>query len=290
MFTLLQSTPNRANKMPRKALFLLILSATLFAGCSTAQSSSPFFMYSSPLLDGDMRAQRTQDTTYHSISTPSSGKAKPVYVRQSHPTTNTPAKSNSSSQKPTPTAHPALATSAPRTTSPALNHSAHSTSRHAANYAWTTYAANNVDLPQEARSNIAVLYRACRERGEVSHNKPRPGDLAYFHNTFDANKDNRNNDWYTHVAIVETVAPHGQISLLRYQNKHVQRFHMNLEHVDSSQSPDGTILNSELRPQTSQDAPFTQYLSGQLFAGYCSLLGQQQDLIVIDNWQPAKNH
>ncbi len=275
-----------------KTSLLLAASALLFAGCSTGQTPSPFFMYSSPLLDGEMRAQRTQETTLYATSSPDSGKKKQVYARQSKPANvsysmRTKTRPPSSSPATTaPVASPALATSSLSSISTANNRSNASTPEHAANYVWTAYATNQIGLPQEARANIPALYRACRQDGEVSHSNPRIGDMAFFHNTFDANDDTRNNDWYTHVAIVENIDPSGQITLLGYQSKQLQRFRMNLEQVDAATSRDGTVLNSEIRVRSNKEAPFTQYLSGQLFAGYCSLVDRNQNLTLLDNWRP----
>lgn len=257
-----------------KTSLLLAASSLLFCGCSTGHASSPFSMYSSPLLDGEMRAQRTQEATFHANTAP----------RQSRPADNT-------RPKPTQTQRPpATAPKTPGQAGPALATSSissiSSTPAHAANYVWTVYAANQITLPAEARSNIPTLYRTCRQDGQIFHTKPRVGDLAFFHNTFDANDDTRNNDWYTHVAIVENLTSAGQITLLGYQGKQLQRFRMNLEQVDTSTSPTGTVLNSEIRARNNQDAPFTQYLSSQLFAGYCSLLNKNQKIAFIDDWRP----
>lgn len=289
----------------RNAALGVITSILLLSACSTTHSS-PFFMYSSPLLDGDMRAQRTPDNSFDPVDSSNTPSSNRHYVldhtstsartnpRQAHTylaNTKQPAANEPIPKKPN--ALPAHALASTKTASAALNHSAtlrsgNSGSAHAADYAWSMYALNKTELPDDARTSIPAMYRACRDSGEIfHHNNPRVGDLAFFHNTIDANQDGRNNDWYTHVAIVEEISPSATIALLGYQNGQVQRFYMNLRQIDSSHAPDQTILNTALRTQTKSDAPFTQYLSSQLFAGFCSLLGQQSELNIVDNWQPG---
>ena len=132
------------------------------------------------------------------------------------------------------------------------------------------------------------MYRHCRgEEAAYQNREPAAGDIAFFHNVFDANDDGRNNDWYTHVAIVEGVDASGTVHLLGYRDGKVRSFTMNLEHPDARELGGGQPANTRLRPKRDDDPPFTQHLSGQLFAGYCALLGGKSELVVVDNWQPG---
>ena len=157
---------------------------------------------------------------------------------------------------------------------------------HAARYVAAVYRLNDVSLTDEQASSIPALYRKCRANHAVyTEGPPAAGDLVFFHNTVDANRDGRNNDWYTHVGLVESTR-NGVVSVLSYRQGSVQSFRMSLEHA-AKQRHDGRVVNARIRPEQSDDPPYTQYLAGQLFAGYCGLLGDVSELVVIDNWQPG---
>lgn len=156
-----------------------------------------------------------------------------------------------------------------------------------ARYISAVLKANEVDLGEEATSSIPELYRACRAQGEIYHsNRPNIGDILFFHNTEDINQDGRNNDWYTLVGIIEAVRRDGTIDFLVYHRGQVGRRHINLDEAGRHSSTSGEILNSRLRIARDDDPPFTQYLAGQLFAGFCNILGDRQELVVIDHWSP----
>jgi hypothetical protein len=158
--------------------------------------------------------------------------------------------------------------------------------RNAARYVAAVYRLNDVSLTEEQQSSIPALYRKCRANHAVyTDGPPAAGDLVFFHNTIDANDDGRNNDWYTHVGLVES-ARNGVVSVLSYRKGSVQSFRMSLKHA-SKRRHEGEVVNAQIRPKQSGDPPYSQYLAGQLFAGYCSLLGDVSELVVIDNWQPG---
>lgn len=157
----------------------------------------------------------------------------------------------------------------------------------AARYVAAIYELNGVDLPPATRGDIPAMYRHCRENAETFQSRaPAAGDLAFFHNVADANDDGRANDWYTHVALVEDVDDSDTVQFLGYRNGSVQSFSMNLDDPDQAER-NGETINSKLRPERDSDPPYTQYLAGQLFAGYCALLGDKSELLVVDNWEPG---
>lgn len=301
---------------------MLVAVVGLSAGCAT-ETTAPFHVYNSPLLEG--RAQVRYPTARHfdplelgdhvladealadtgaaaprtpsraqlpadapgvaprpagdAASAPAPGlpalsATKPAPVPAST-ATGAPAASDTSAQ---PDARLAHAGNAPAETAPAK----------AAAFVWDVYRVNGVSFDRGARTDVAALYRACKKAGKVYHSsKPAIGDLVFFHNTDDYNGDTRNNDWYTHVALVESVGDAGQVALLGFHDGQVREQQLNLEQPDAMASRHGQQLNSQLRPRRDQDPPFTQYLSGQLFAGFCSALGDRSEFVVIDNWKPG---
>lgn len=295
------------------------------AGCSTT-SSAPFHMYSSPLLEGELApmqpaaprgvddggspgVQSRQVYAYHH--------RQPVQEAPSQPTRQIrPGQPAPRFDTVEPSSQPVLAnyrssesTGAGRvvddegsstessSNQPRLSGSQESVefdeedrASLSAAYLYTVLALNEVEFDDDTSESVTELYRSCRTDGDVYHsNRPNIGDLIFFHNTYDANQDGRNNDWYTMVGMVEAVHSYGTIDFLAYHEGRVQRLQLNLEEVDSQMTSQNRTANSLLRAETPEDAPFTQYLAGQLFAGFCNILGDRQELVIVDNWTPEMN-
>jgi hypothetical protein len=90
---------------------------------------------------------------------------------------------------------------------------------------------------------------------------PRPGDLAFFHDTYDRNHDGRLNDRWTHVALVEKVE--GELVTLLHRGLHgIERFRMDLAR------PSDPSTNDRLRIPKRGEPPGTRHLAGELFTGY----------------------
>jgi len=163
----------------------------------------------------------------------------------------------------------------------------------AAQYIDAVYRANETatHTPEDAQDfDIVDIYRHAQRTGSIYHaTRPAVGDLVFFHNTFDRNGDGRNNDWYTHVGVVESVDDAGNISVLSYLDHRVSRTYLNLETPDLTRTDDGQLVNTAMRRQNENDPPYTQYLASELFAGFGSLLGDRNEFLVIDNWRPGMN-
>lgn len=110
------------------------------------------------------------------------------------------------------------------------------------------------------RSRSEGLYRASREV-----ETPRPGDLAFFHDTYDRNRNRKLDDRFTHVAIVEAVDG-TEVTLLHRSVHGVERLRMDLSH------PSDAEANGILRLHRRGDVPGTRYLAGELFAAFGALL------------------
>ena len=110
--------------------------------------------------------------------------------------------------------------------------------------------------PLPARSASEGLWRASRPvKG------PRPGDLAFFHDTFDRDGDGRRGDRFTHVALVEAVdGP--RVVLIHRGSRGIQRLAMNLARRHDPAE------NGWLRKRRAGDPPGGRFLSGELFAAY----------------------
>ena len=120
------------------------------------------------------------------------------------------------------------------------------------------------------KGSAKMLYDQARSAGAVHKRKvPSPGDLAFFDNSHDRNKNGRRDDELTHVSIVEKVAGDGTITLIHLGSKGVVRTFMNLRHPGEHKSPGGAVWNSFLRAPSKRDNGGR--LNGELWRAFGSL-------------------
>ena len=113
----------------------------------------------------------------------------------------------------------------------------------------------------------ASLYDAAREAG-LTRRRPRPGDVAFFDNTYDRDGDRRLDDRLTHVAIVENVDRAGTITLIHRGSRGITRLRMNLRHKHWRDDGEGNVYNDYLRARSKNDRPRTRYLAGELWVRF----------------------
>lgn len=144
-------------------------------------------------------------------------------------------------------------------------------------FAQAVYAAEGVDLrglmqriaPGERRG-VKAAWLAAQAEGRVlgAGERPEPGDLVFWHDTYDRNRNGKADDRFTHLGVVEHVED-GTVTFLHRGAKGVARGVMTLARRRQSAAPDGRRLNSVLR---SPAHPVKGGgLAGQLFAGYARL-------------------
>lgn len=115
--------------------------------------------------------------------------------------------------------------------------------------AWN-HAGRGGDAPPAM--TVTDLYRAAARSGKVHHRKrPTVGDVAFFHDSCDANADGRRNDPLTLAAVVERVDADGTVVLLTRVRQGVLRLRMNLERPAARRHPSThKVLNHYLVPQS----------------------------------------
>lgn len=123
------------------------------------------------------------------------------------------------------------------------------------------------------RGDTRSLWQAARSLG-ATYDDPLPqvGDLAFFDNTYDRNRNGRWDDPLSHVAVVLSVDDDGTITLAhggtsRGRTKMV----MNLQQPGVHRTEDGKELNSYLRPRRRGDPRSWRYLSGELWRGFARM-------------------
>jgi hypothetical protein len=126
-------------------------------------------------------------------------------------------------------------------------------------------------------NGVNRLYQSMKALGSLHTDQyPRPGDVIFWDNTWDANGDgNRGNDPRTHAGIVISVDDDGTIS---YVHEHVRRGvvveAMNLLRPDDYYGPQGRIINNALALSSGisrKDNP-ARWTAGSLFNAFGDVL------------------
>lgn len=136
------------------------------------------------------------------------------------------------------------------------------------------YEAAGLDLfsaAQRGDNGVTAIYRFAERQGRVYHGGwPVPGDLVFFRETYDLNRDGRINDGLTHVGVVDSVAADATVVVIHRVQRGVVRYRMNLNHPDWRTNPEsGEPINDYLRVKGPTASPL---LTGQLFAAYATVL------------------
>jgi hypothetical protein len=115
---------------------------------------------------------------------------------------------------------------------------------------------------------VSAIYRRAQDRGAVHHRQPRPGDLVFFQETYDRNRDGKRNDGMTHIGVVESVDLDGTVTFIHRGSKGIARSRMNLLFPRTHRAGrDGPVLNDFLRAASRGQRA---WLTGELFAGFAS--------------------
>lgn len=121
------------------------------------------------------------------------------------------------------------------------------------------------------RNGVVAAFKAMEAYGVVfggGGEWPAPGDLVFWHDTYDRNRNGRADDRFTHVGIVEYVVD-GTVVFVHRGGKAVARAAMNPERP-GERSADGVLLNSPIKAR-SRARRGEPVLAGALFAAYARL-------------------
>lgn len=135
----------------------------------------------------------------------------------------------------------------------------------------------NVEMTHEAQkgdNGVRALHRFATAHGRLfTGGRPIPGDLVFFSETYDVNRDGRVNDGLSHVGIVDSVLEDGTVTVIHKVARGVVRYRMNLLRPDEHKDATGVVLNDYLRIQGPKKR---EVLTGQLFTTYATVLPVEQ--------------
>jgi cell wall-associated NlpC family hydrolase len=112
----------------------------------------------------------------------------------------------------------------------------------------------------------SAMYRRAQAKGALHRKMPQPGDIIFFRETYDRNRDGLRNDGVTHVGVIESVARDGTVVFVHRGGKGVGRARMNLRHT-RHQGTGGRVLNDYIRRAEQGERA---RLTSELFVGYAS--------------------
>lgn len=117
------------------------------------------------------------------------------------------------------------------------------------------------------------LWETLQDAGRT-HRRKRPelGDLAFFDNTYDRDRDGRFDDELTHIGVVIAVDDDDTITIAHAgTSKGRTTLTMNLREPDVRRTDDGTVRNDYLRRRSDRDPKGAVYLAGELWRGFATL-------------------
>jgi hypothetical protein len=143
-------------------------------------------------------------------------------------------------------------------------------------YVRSAYLAAGIDLYASAspRDNgVRAIHRYVRKHGRLQRARlPAKGDLVFFDNSYDRNRDGRLNDPFTHAGLVEQVLADGTAMIIHATNHGIVREPMNLLRPHEDADADRRPINAPLRRKTARDPAHMPRLMSELFAGFGTVL------------------
>ncbi|MGH7207510.1 MAG: hypothetical protein ACREI2_15030, partial [Nitrospiraceae bacterium] len=115
------------------------------------------------------------------------------------------------------------------------------------------YVTQGIDLYDglgelDGGNGVGRIYGHVMRHGRIHYGPTvHPGDLVFFHNTWDFNRDDRFNDPLTHVGVVEGIERDGTVVFVSQVAGGIERYRMNLKTSDTHRTSDGRVLNDFMR-------------------------------------------
>lgn len=125
-------------------------------------------------------------------------------------------------------------------------------------------------IEEDALKVVRTLYKVLDDRGQTYDKRiiPAQGDIIFFDNTWDRNKNGRFDDPLNHIAFVVSVDDEGTITFYHCaynteNNAVCVEGYANVR-FPKTETRGGRIINTVLRDKAKNDPPETEYLAGGL--------------------------
>ncbi len=120
------------------------------------------------------------------------------------------------------------------------------------------------------RGGVSSLYDGMDKRNWIYDDfPPAPGDLIFFDNTYDANRNRKWDDELTHIGIISGFGKHNTIFYIHYASGKIKEDRINLKYPNTHafRQKDGKlyIINSHLRINRGEGYRKKEYLSSSFF-------------------------
>ncbi len=139
------------------------------------------------------------------------------------------------------------------------------------------YDCSGLVMAAHARAGIPLLgstrsmFALAGSSGALHYEKqPFAGDVVFFDNTYDRNRNGQRDDPLSHVAVVQSVDEDGTIQMVHKSNRGVLLFSMNLHRPGQHKDSAGKVLNDFLRSGSSSRTTDGPVLAGQLWRAFAS--------------------
>jgi peptidoglycan DL-endopeptidase CwlO len=130
----------------------------------------------------------------------------------------------------------------------------------------------------DKESDTSVLYRLVRTSGSLRKSDPLVGDLVFFDDTYDRNRDGLRNDPLSHVGVVESVLKDGTVIFVHHAAGGILRYRMNLAHPGTRRDAEGRVLNHFLRRAEGGEPAKT---SAELFVAFGTVLTGREPRVAL---------
>ena len=119
------------------------------------------------------------------------------------------------------------------------------------------------------KGRVDSLWAQSRNNGWTHQRKtPQPGDIVFWHRTYDRNRNGRVDDQFTHIGVVISIDAQKTALIVHRGSKGIRPLRMNLHYPDTYKQGDA-IFNDYLA--ASGYGRKDERLSGQLFAGFATI-------------------
>ena len=139
---------------------------------------------------------------------------------------------------------------------------------------------NLLKLYGQGDSGVSAIWDGLKQHNLIlDHENLQEGDIIFFDNTYDKNRNLRWDDDFSHIGVVEFIDENQTITYLHYGSKGVARAKMNLAHPKTysvTQSGKNVRYNDLLRNSRKKGIN-PKYLSGSLYRGAARIIVDKKE-------------